>query len=68
MRASTSDETPGCVVCGSRTCTAHPDLPVHDNYPFLPTEPEAKAEPVKKAKRKRRLSQDRAHHGPTEDR
>lgn len=60
-----------CPVCGGH-CGRFPDLPTDDRNPFItgakPPPPEPKPQPHTRPKGKRRPAEDRAHHGPKEDR
>jgi hypothetical protein len=60
-----------CPICGG-DCTRVPDMPSDSTNPFLGVtakDLEPKPEPPPKRPRgKRRPAEDRAHHGPQEDR
>lgn len=70
-------------MCGGHDCAPAPDIPIHHRYPFIPPEgrmpaPDTEHEECeeqdeprgrRKGKRARKgPDEDRAHHGPEEDR
>lgn len=68
------DGDPTCPICGG-SCTAFPDIPVPDDYPFMTEDQKAAVnrtedQDAKPARRrgKRRPAEDRMVHGPVEDR